>query len=213
MQTLSYPQNQNQNQTKTKTKTAMDKLFEEECEYYAGWAGHSTLFSWLCRDWLEEKAISDKKNYDENKDIWAQEAELNALAFRQKAAAEIVAVQVRRNLGKRDIVQKRCEPCKMLYSCEGDKSTGGARPTTLHVSSECWSHERINPKTGLLEAPHKCDRLHPGEEGWFDAWSTDRRIKSPAQIKERALATAYAPAQQQSRFSTLGGGQRQQKRQ
>jgi len=70
-------------------------------------------------------------------------------------------------------IQKRAEPCKFLYNCQGTP----ARPTTLGVTTECWSHEYTDPKTGAFVAKHVCDRLHPGEAGWLPEWNTDRRFK------------------------------------
>jgi hypothetical protein len=71
------------------------------------------------------------------------------------------------------LIQKRAEPCKFLYNCQGTP----ARPTTLGVTTECWSHEYKDPKTGAIVAKHVCDRLHPGEAGWLKEWNTDRRFK------------------------------------
>ena len=89
--------------------------------------------------------------------------------------------------------------CTRLYSCEGVAATGGAKPTTRHVSSECWSHERKCPETGALLAPHKCPWLHPGEPGWLPQWNTDRLFKPaaaapPPQHRMAAALGAGAPA-------------------
>jgi hypothetical protein len=95
-------------------------------------------------------------------------------------------------------LEKKNAPCARLYSCVGDKSTGGLKPTTRHVSSECWSHERIDPETGELLTPHKCPWLHPGEPGWQAQWNTDRlwRPASAAPVaasRFAALSSATAP--------------------
>jgi hypothetical protein len=107
------------------------------------------------------------------------ESERTIAAFRQKLIEEKVATEARRNLKRGDAVEKKACPCARLYSCVGDKSTGGAKPTTRHVSSECWSHERVCPQTGKLLTPHKCPWLHPGEPGWQKQWQTDRMWKAP----------------------------------
>jgi hypothetical protein len=120
-------------------------------------------------------------------------------AFRQKTAAEIVEIQARKNLKRGEAVKKNACPCSRLYSCVGDKSTGGAKPTTRHVSSECWSHERKCPETGALLAPHRCPWLHPGEPGWLPQWNTDRLFKP-------AAPPLLAPPPQHRMAAALAGG-------
>jgi hypothetical protein len=95
-------------------------------------------------------------------------------AYRQRKIEEKVAEEARRNLKKGQQVEKNGRLCTRLYSCMGDKNHGGAKPTTMHVSSECWSHERRCPETGALLAPHKCPFLHPGEPGFHKEWLTNR---------------------------------------
>jgi hypothetical protein len=116
------------------------------------------------------------------------EAAAAEAAYRMKTAAEIVAIQAHRGLKRNEEVQKKPTPCSRLYSCVGDKSTGGARPTTRHVSSECWSHEYKCPKSGKLIAKHVCPWLHPGEAGWQKQWDTDRTWK-PAAAPAPAVRT------------------------
>ena len=77
---------------------------------------------------------------------------------------------------------KLVEPCKKLYSCNGGGDAGGvARPTTKHVSSECWRYEYTDPMTGQYKKVHTCNWLHPGEDGWYEEWNTDRTWKAPKQ--------------------------------
>lgn len=126
------------------------------------------------------------------------EAKLAAVVRLQSRIVEKVGDESRRALKRGEEVHKKACPCARLYSCVGDKSTGGARPTTKHVSSECWSHERICPQTRALLKPHKCPWLHPGEPGWQKQWDTDRLWK-PA-------AAPVALSAAQSRFAALVGG-------
>jgi hypothetical protein len=118
-------------------------------------------------------------------------------AYRQRQIEEKVAQEARRNLKRNEQVEKNGRLCLRLYSCVGDKHTGGAKPTTMHVSSECWSHERICPVSGKLLTPHKCPFLHPGEPGWHKEWMTNR-LWQPAGIAEVPRVS-----QPQSRMTAL----------
>jgi hypothetical protein len=128
----------------------------------------------------------------------AARAALSDEAYRMKTAAEIVAIQARRGLKRDEAVKKNPTPCSRLYSCVGDKSSGGAKPTTRHVSSECWSHERTDPLTGKIIAKHVCPWLHPGEAGWQTQWNTDRTWRPAA-----APTRTWEP---ENRFAAMGGG-------
>ena len=142
----------------------------------------------------------------------AQEAKA-LLAYQQRRIEEKVADESKMRLNREQLksgvkLEKKDYPCARLYSCVGDKKSGGARPTTMHVSSECWSHERVCPETGALLKPHKCPWLHPGEAGWRAEWNSNRLFKPaaaapPAPPAPHRLATALAaPAQPQSRFAS-----------
>ncbi len=129
----------------------------------------------------------------------AAAAELEALSRKlaSKARDHEIKAGYKCNKGKKEMT-----PCKYLYSCEGDRKTGGARPTTLCISSECWSHAYTDPATGKRVEKHACWFLHPDEPGWCKEWETDRRFK-PA-------GTAAAPVN--NRFAHLGEPQRPQRR-
>lgn len=114
---------------------------------------------------------------------------------RRRHEADLVATRAKTGLRRGEAVQKRPIPCKKLYSCQGDKSTGGARPTTLHVSSECWAHEYTDPVTKKRVVKHVCPWLHPGEEGWYSEWEQNRLYQTGM--------TAV-----QVRFSALKAGRR-----
>lgn len=140
----------------------------------------------------------------------AQEAKA-LLAYQQRRIEEKVADESKMRLNRDQLksglkMEKKDCPCARLYSCVGDKKSGGAKPTTMHVSSECWSHERKCPETGALLAPHKCPWLHPGEAGWRTEWNANRLFKvaaAPPPAPHRLAAALGAP-QQQSRFAAMG---------
>jgi hypothetical protein len=114
-------------------------------------------------------------------------------AYRQRQIEEKVAEEARRNLKKGQQVEKNGRLCTRLYSCMGDKNNGGAKPTTMHVSSECWSHERRCPETGVLLTPHKCPFLHPGEPGFHKEWLTNRLFVPAGQAVNRFAQAAKPP--------------------
>ncbi len=125
---------------------------------------------------------------------WEDEALSRKLA--SKARDHEIKAGYKCNKGKKEMT-----PCKYLYSCEGDRKTGGARPTTLCISSECWSHAYTDPATGKRVEKHACWFLHPDEPGWCKEWETDRRFKP---------AGFVAPVN--NRFAHLGEPQRPQQR-
>jgi hypothetical protein len=89
---------------------------------------------------------------------------------------------------------KTWQPCKKLYKCEGGGAAGGvARPTTLHVCTECWGWEYTDPRTGQIVRKRTCPWMHPGEEGWQPEWDTDRTSRVAAE-RVRALQAQQAAA-------------------
>ena len=129
----------------------------------------------------------------------AAEEARKVAAYQQKLIEEKVATEARRNLKRGEEVQKNGRLCMRLYSCLGDKSSGGARPTTLHVSSECWSHERVDPVSGKLLTPHKCPFLHPGDAGWHEQWLKNRLWNPQEPVRQFGGG---------NRFASLTGGQK-----
>jgi len=90
----------------------------------------------------------------------------------KRACVEQAIVEARRNLKRGERVQKNGRICTRCYSCVGDKRTawedGGhkARPSTLHVSDVCFTHQ------AFLEgkSTDDCAFLHHGDAGWHAEW-------------------------------------------
>ncbi len=126
------------------------------------------------------------------------EAKLRLEAARMERETELVELRAKMGLKRGEAPRKASIPCKKLYSCVGDKSTGGAKPTTMHVSSECWAWEYTDPRDKKKKCPHKCPWIHPGEEGWHEEWMKNRTWKAPTGAAAvptwRTAAPARAPA-------------------
>jgi hypothetical protein len=131
-------------------------------------------------------------------------AELEALSRKlaSKARDHEIKAGYKCNKGKKEMA-----PCKYLYDPKGDRSTGGARPTTLHITTECWSHSYTDPATGERIEKHACWFLHPGEDGWCKEWETNRLFRPAEPPVNNRFAHLGAPSQHQQR------PQRQQRRQ
>lgn len=108
----------------------------------------------------------------------------SAAAFERKTKVERTAIRVGAACNRHGAapIRKVAQPCKFLYNCQGTP----ARPTTMHVTTECWSH-----------ASGVCDRMHPGETGWAPQWQTDRTFKPVAATR------SWEP---ENRFSAAAGG-------
>ena len=93
----------------------------------------------------------------------------------RRACVEQAMVEARRNLRRGEAVQKNGRICTRCYSCEGNKHTdwedGGkkARPSTLHVSSECFTHAEF--LAGRIR--EDCPFLHHGDAGWHAEWDSN----------------------------------------
>jgi len=93
----------------------------------------------------------------------------------QRAVVEQAMVEARRNLKRNEAVQKNGRICTRCYSCVGSKSTnwedGGhrARPSTLHVSDVCFTHQAF--LDGKIR--EDCPFLHGGDKGWHAEWDTN----------------------------------------
>lgn len=128
------------------------------------------------------------------------EEDARIAALWQKCVVEQAVVEARRNLKKGEQVQKNGRLCTRLYSCVGNKHTGGAKPTTMHVSSECFTHKEF--LAGNIR--DDCPFAHPGDSTWQIQWLTDRTWKpvvaaEPVRVFEGGSAAqrfaALAPKQ------------------
>lgn len=134
------------------------------------------MWSVFCEDLiaLEAKVIREQ---EANKPQREMETAAAIAAYDMQQKAERVAIRVGLSCTKRpQAVNKIAQPCKFLYNCQGTP----AKPTSKAVTTECWSWEYKDPKTGAMIKKHACDRLHPGEEGWLKQWQTDRTYKPAA---------------------------------
>lgn len=168
----------------------------------------------LAKETPAQKAAREAKSLREDR-----ERQLACEAARMQKEAEMVEFRSKMGLKRGEAPRKASIPCKKLYSCCGDKKTGGAKPTTLHVSSECWAWEYTDPRDGRIKAPRTCPWLHPGEEGWHAEWMKDRTWKDPtgtadapswrASLPPRGVATPNPtpkPNSNPSRVSFAAGG-------
>jgi len=93
----------------------------------------------------------------------------------QRAVVEQAMVEARRNLKKNQAVQKNGRVCTRCYGCVGNKKTdwedGGhkARPSTLHVSDICFTHQAF--LDGKIR--EDCPFLHSGDKGWHTEWDSN----------------------------------------
>ena len=155
-------------------KTAL-KVFGEETAAQLCWTAiGGSWYDMFYRADNDPEWDAVMAKYNATKQVREAEEARKLAAYRQRQIEEKVAEEARRNLKKGQQVEKNGRLCTRLYSCMGDKHNGGAKPTTMHVSSECWSHERRCPETGALLTPHKCPFLHPGEPGFHKEWLTNR---------------------------------------
>lgn len=154
------------------------------------------------RSWMdlldeEQDALDALKSAEELEAERAAHAAVVTAALRETEVAS-QAHQIQR---VQEAVQNRYaargktwEPCKKLYDCQGGGAAGGvARPTKLHVCTECWGWEYTDPRTGQIVRKRTCPWLHPGEEGWQPEWDTDRTSRVAAE-RVRALKAAQAAA-------------------
>ena len=100
------------------------------------------------------------------------EAKASEAARWRACVVQQAMVEARRNLKRGEAVQKNGRICTRCYSCVGNKTTdwedGGkkARPSTLHVSSECFAHAEF--LAGRIR--DDCPFLHSGDKGWHTEW-------------------------------------------
>jgi hypothetical protein len=161
--------------------------------------------------------IEDRQAAEYSRNREAREArELAAVAaYERKAKAERVAIAAGASQTRRGPVEIRkiAEPCKFLYSCQGTP----ARPTTIHVSSECWSHDkgvcmRAHPAMPARAAVTAIDEngksyivspamaARPADPLWCPQWQSNRTFRAPVVENRFATAARGAPAPPQRRW-------------
>jgi hypothetical protein len=141
----------------------------------------------------EQQAKLEKDEADMAEEQRVGKIRSEAYYIASKARDHEIRAHCRENAGK-----KIRTPCKYLYSCAGDKHTGGAKPTTKHITTECWSHSYIDPLTKKRIEKHACWYTHPGEEGWCPEWVQDRFYRPPGMEQGwRSGPVQQAPRQQQ----------------
>ena len=124
-------------------------------------------------------------------------------AYRRKNKVERVACRegaTRTRNGPAEI-RRLPQPCKFLYSCQGTP----ARPTTGHVSSECWSHESgvcpwAHPALPKRAAMRLADgtvvpaaEARPADPLWRSEWLKDRTFTPEAFTTSRFTALRGLP--------------------
>jgi hypothetical protein len=144
----------------------------------------------------EEQRQKKKAEEEENNRKREEEKDKEYLSCKVAAKVrdhEIIAncrmLKIKKETKSNDNLEMKIKqpyPCKWLYNCKGDRKTGGAKPTTLHISTECWSHMYHDPASGKLIEPRVCFMLHPDEPGWRKEWEKDRNFV-PTTINFRTL--------------------------
>jgi hypothetical protein len=146
----------------------------------------------------DRAALKAQKAAQQAQDAAAAELEALSRKLASKARDHEIKAGYKCNKGK-----KESTPCKYLYNPQGDRSTGGARPTTLHITTECWSHAYTDPATGERIEKHACWFLHPNEPGWCKEWETNRLFRPVRPVRPVDAAPVN------NRFAHLGEPQRQ----
>jgi hypothetical protein len=127
----------------------------------------------------EEEAEKDRKREEEKEKEYLS-CKVAAKVRDHEIVANCLMLKIKKQTKSNDDLQSKIKqpyPCKWLYNCKGDRKSGGAKPTTTHISTECWSHSYHDPATGKLIEPRVCFMLHPGEPGWIKEWETNRLYK------------------------------------
>jgi len=173
-------------------------LFNNATEAGVGWGDilYEEEMAARARETAAERAAREAKARREE-----HMRQLEYEVYRMEKEAENVAFRSKLGLKRGEAPRKASIPCKKLYSCCGDKSSGGAKPTTMHVSSECWAWEYTDPRDKKKKAPHTCPWIHPGEEGWHTEWETSRNWKPPTGAAAVPTWRGPAPAP-----ASAGGG-------
>ena len=129
-----------------------------------------------------------------------------AAAFERRNKVERVAIRegaTRTRHGPAEI-RKLPQPCKFLYNCQGTP----ARPTSMHITTECWSHESgvcpwAHPAMPARAAMKLADGTvvpaspaRAADPMWCPQWATDRLFRpvNPNENRFAALSRPQRPA-------------------
>lgn len=112
-----------------------------------------------------------------------KDRELESEASKMHHYAQDVGIRSTRKVQGQFVQRKVQKACKWLYLNEkaprdqwrkNEKGEWCAPMVRKLTGSQCWAWEYVHPKTKQRMTPHKCDHLHPGEDGWRVEWNTDR---------------------------------------
>ena len=150
-------------------------------------------------------------HYRANKGRIDAESAAAIAAFDRRTKIERVSIREGASRTRHGPVEIRriAQPCKFLYNCQGP--AGAARPTTMHVTTECWSHE-----TGVCPWAHPAmparaamrlsngtvvpaARAIPADPLWDAHWMTDRLFRPVVAGENRFAAVARAPERRDER--------------
>jgi len=161
----------------------MQKLFDSDRGYGPRWG--DIMYEWELEHGCDTPSAPvrtfEAMQADADEQRMREYAERLRAAAAAKASAEASEAARRAGLRRNEALaaaaqaakaasvaapHKMAAPCKWLYCPPNTKDV-----FVKNVCSECWGHEYKNPKTGRVEKPHSCNRLHPGEPGWKAEWN------------------------------------------
>lgn len=176
-------------------KTPFDRLFgsDAESELFSQGAWWSIFGDDMLA--LEEKVVAEYRATKSQTDA-ARDAVIAAADRKNKV--ERVAIRegaCRTRHGPAEI-RRLAQPCKFLYNCQGTP----ARPTTMHITTECWSHESgvcpwAHPAMPARAAMKLKDgtvvpaaAAIPADPLWDAHWATDRLYRPTTESRFSDLA-------------------------
>ena len=135
---------------------------------------HQLMQPWMALSWGEIDAI-------EHAAALAAETSTD----RQRRLIEAEGEKIARGLRKEERVRSQYADRVKDRASMGQKKGQGLKKIQQpckwvigqYTGDECWAFEYTNPKTGVRERPHTCERLHPGEQGWCPEWLKNPRYE------------------------------------
>ena len=149
------------------------------CDCQGNCAEHPLMSSWMTLSWadIDEQAqflaLKAETSTDRQKRlIEAAGEKLERAAIKASSEREMYArhVKDRASMGQKkgQGLKKIQQPCKWVVG--------------QYAGDECWAFEYTDPKTGVRERPHTCERLHPGEAGWCAEWLVRPRFQPAGSV-------------------------------